>query len=93
MAANIDPRIYNPIRDDLDSDKPSKLHHCEEVIGQLSEIRDDAESGYIVATIHESQIVLPPEMRARLEPLIRHEIELTNFFNQYYILDLAREAN
>ena len=53
---------------DLDQIKPHKLHHCEEENGCLTAIQDDAESGYIIASIWHDQIVLPPEMRARLEP-------------------------
>ena len=71
-----------------DPNKPHKLHHCDEINGLLADIQDDAESGYIIASIHISQIVLPPEMRVRLEPYIGKRIGLNTFFDQYYIREL-----
>ena len=73
---------------DLDQIKPHKLHHCDEVNGLVSGIQDDAESGYIIARIHTSHIVLPPEMRARLEPYLGKRIGLSSFFDEFYIRDL-----
>ena len=73
---------------DLDQSKPYKLHHCDEIIGRVSDIQDDAESGYIIASIQKDQIVLPPEMRARLEPYLGKRIGLSNFFGEFHIRDL-----
>jgi hypothetical protein len=76
--------IYSPVSD---SDRPQKMHHCDEQNGLLSDIQYDDEC--LIATIQGRKVVLPEELFERLQPMLDKRIGLVRFDDEFYLRELS----
>ena len=69
-----------------DEEKPEKMLDCGVGFGLLSNIQDARDCACVIATVGKRKIVLPEELKPRLEPLLNQKIALARFDDEFCIV-------